>query len=120
MSVEKISSMPKIFSEVAKRGEHSYYRLYDSSGEYALAAVGERETVLELHLEVSRWSHSTRRMLHHDLNWLKNKAKNLGKRGIVGVKHSNGVAGDEKWIKFTRAYGFDEHETVQLAGMRID
>lgn len=120
MCVEEISAMPCVFSELAKSGVFTFYRLFDSSGEYALAAVGDRGDVLELHLEVIRWNHRVGRMMYEDVNWLKSLAGRLGKRGIVGVKQSRGSVVDHKWVRFTRKYGFDEHETIQVAGLRVD
>ncbi|MGE4292679.1 MAG: hypothetical protein AB7E32_10770 [Desulfovibrio sp.] len=106
--------------------EYLHLRLFDEAGTYGYAAVAEREDCLELHLEMTRWGPQARRGLARDLEWLKARARALGKLRITGIRQEPGVPDgslprpDPRWPKFTRLYGFSGQCVLQAAFLELE
>lgn len=125
MSVQGLLTAPTCHAHFPAE-EYVFLRLYDVDGTYAHAAVAERETCLELHLEMVRWGPQTRRGLAQDVEWLKARARALGKSRITGLRQetadesSGRVSPDPRWPKFTRMFGFTGQCVLQAAFLDVD
>jgi hypothetical protein len=97
-----------------------FFSLADEAGQYAAAALAEHPDALELHLTVLRFGPATVRALRADLEELKDLARRLGKRRIVGLRVEPGTQADPRWPKFTRLFGFTNQRVLQAAEMNLD
>ena len=115
MSVTNVDTAPAQLQSLPRPQRYQWYRLGDDLGEYAVAAVAEAGEDLELHLVVTDWGLRARRGLVRDMEWLKDMARNRGKRRILGVKLETADVPDPRWPKFTRLFGFTNHCLIQSA-----
>lgn len=103
------------------RKEHfTFYDLRDAHDQYGAAALAEHADCLELHLEVFRFGPRAARALAADLEELKALARKRGKARIVGLTQPADLAVDERWFKFTRAFGFSGQRLYQSAELALD
>ncbi|MGE4505211.1 MAG: hypothetical protein AB7D51_07670 [Desulfovibrionaceae bacterium] len=115
MSLEWYLVPPPVFAHFPAR-EYLWLRLADERGEYGWAALAQRGELLEVHLELTRWSVSVRRTLAGDAARLRAWARRRGVRRMVGIKEeADAAAPDPRWPKFTRIFGFAGHTLVQTA-----
>lgn len=100
--------------------EYLHLRLYDRAGTYGYAAVAERGDCLELHLRMVRWGARARWSLIRDLEWLKDRARRLGKARITGLRQAPDGRPDPLWDKFTHLYGFTGQCVLQAAFLELE
>ena len=120
MPITPRSSAHPSLSPLAQPQRYNYVDLADHTGTYATAALAEHPDCLELHLTVLRWGPQSARALRQDLEWLKDHARALGKARIVGLMLPLGLEADQRWFKFTRAFGFTGQRLHQSAELVLD
>jgi len=107
-------------SDVQEPWRLRFYSLTDEAGQYAAAALAEHPDALELHLSVLRFGPATVRALRADMEELKRMARQMGKTRIIGLRVEPGPQADPRWPKFTRLFGFTNHQVLQAAELRLD
>ncbi|SKA85548.1 hypothetical protein SAMN02745704_01885 [Paucidesulfovibrio gracilis DSM 16080] len=107
-------------------GEYAFLRLFDAHGTYALAAVAERTVCAELHLEVVRPGPRAMRGMVADLELFRQRMAKKGIMRIVGLRQisdlnaASDAQAQDRWFRFTRAFGFTEQSLVQTAFLDTD
>lgn len=118
MSIVAYKNAPEALESLSQEQRFRFYGLHDETGAYAVAALAEHADCLELHLEVLRFGAGVVRALRQDVQELKEMARALGKRRIVGMKIEEGRA-DPRWPKFTRLFGFTGQKVYQSAELAV-
>jgi hypothetical protein len=118
MSVRETTEKP---APMAHFPDHAYRWLeLRLAGEtYGHAAIAGRGEDLELHLTLARWGPAIRRELGNDLEWLKEEARRLGKRRILGVRVDGQGKFSPELFRFAGLFGFTEQCVLQTVAMKI-
>jgi len=117
VSVREIGDKPEVMSHFPDC--YRWLELHDRGDVYGHAAVAERGDDLELHVTLHRWGPQVRRNVAGDVNWVKEEARRLGKKRVMGVRASCEGEFDSKLFRFAALYGFTEICVLQTASMNV-
>ncbi len=118
MSVREIGRKPDTMSHFPD-DTYRWLELHDCGDVYGHAAVAERGDALELHVSFLRWGPQVRRNVRNDVEWVKEEARRLGKKRIMGVRANGEGSFDPKLFRFATLFGFIEKAVFQTVTMRI-
>jgi hypothetical protein len=112
MSVRELSKKPDSMNHFPDDAKYRWLEMHHDGEVYGNAAIAEQGDALELHVTLTGWGSRIRKSMREDVKWLKNEAKRLGKRRIMGIRANGQGVFDPRLFKFAKLFGFTE-EGVQ-------
>ena len=118
MSVRETRTKPEAMAHFPD-DRYRWLTLHDGGDVYAYAAIRERGPDLELHISFIRWGPQVRRRVREDVAWLKDEARRLGKKRIMGVRADGQGRFDPGLFRFARMFGFTAVCVLQTASLDV-
>lgn len=118
MSVRETETKPEPMAHFPD-GHYRWLELHEQGDIYAHAAVAESGNDLELHVSFYRWGPQIRRNVSEDVAWLREEARRLGKKRVLGVRANGQGEFDPKLFRFARMYGFTDLCILQTAALYV-
>jgi len=119
MAVRELTDKPVCMAHFPENDGYRWLELSDHAGPYGHSAIKERGDELEIHLTLARWGPDVRRQAALDMDWVKNEAKRLGKKRILGVRADAEGRFDGNLFRFGSLLGFADFRVLQTMSISV-
>jgi len=120
MSVKETVTQPDTMAHFPENDGYRWLELRDDTGTYGHAAFKERGDTLELHLTLARWGPAVRRHVRKDSLWVKEEAKRLGKKKILGIRADTSGVFNPNLFRFAKLFGFTNFCVLQTMEQTVE
>jgi len=120
MSVKELTQKPEAYAHFTMEERYRWLELHENGSAYGYAAIAERDDALELHISLDRWGTKVLRLVQEDLKWLKQEARRLNKKQIMGIRANGEGEFDKNLFRFAHLFGFTDFCVYQTVSFKIE